>query len=140
MKTIAFFNNKGGVGKTSLVYHIAWMLSDLGIRSIAADLDPQANLTSMFLDEERLEAIWENAPESTIHGIVSPQFRGIGDILPPVMEAINDNLGLLVGDLRLSGLEDLLSDAWCANGDERPIKRIPVHYNYPEPFGNAECV
>lgn len=27
MKTIAFFNNKGGVGKTSLVYHVAWMLS-----------------------------------------------------------------------------------------------------------------
>jgi len=27
VKTIAFFNNKGGVGKTSLVYHLAWMLA-----------------------------------------------------------------------------------------------------------------
>ena len=25
---LTFFNNKGGVGKTSLVYHLAWMLSD----------------------------------------------------------------------------------------------------------------
>jgi Mrp family chromosome partitioning ATPase len=39
---VAFFNNKGGVGKTSLVYHLAWMYSDLGFRVVAADLDPQA--------------------------------------------------------------------------------------------------
>ena len=28
MTTVAFFNNKGGVGKTSLVYHLAWMLGE----------------------------------------------------------------------------------------------------------------
>ena len=27
---VAFFNNKGGVGKTSLVYHLAWMYADGG--------------------------------------------------------------------------------------------------------------
>lgn len=26
------------------------------------------------------------------------------------------------------------------NGSDQPIKRIPVHYTYPEPFGVAECV
>ncbi len=51
MRTIAFFNNKGGVGKTTLVYHIAWMMMELGQKVLAADLDPQANLSSMFLDE-----------------------------------------------------------------------------------------
>jgi chromosome partitioning protein len=56
---ITFFNNKGGVGKTSLVYHIAWMLADLGHRVLAADLDPQANLTSAFLDEAEVELLWE---------------------------------------------------------------------------------
>ena len=55
---IGFFNNKGGVGKTSLVYHLAWMYSDLGIRVVAADLDPQANLTAAFLEEDRLEELW----------------------------------------------------------------------------------
>ena len=48
---VAFFNNKGGVGKTSLVYHLAWMYADLGVRVVAADLDPQANLTAAFIDE-----------------------------------------------------------------------------------------
>ena len=52
---IAFFNNKGGVGKTSLVYHLSWMYADLGKRIVAADLDPQANLTSAFLEDDRLE-------------------------------------------------------------------------------------
>jgi chromosome partitioning protein len=58
MSTVAFFNNKGGVGKTSLVYHLAWMYADLEYQVLAADLDPQANLTAAFLDEDGLERIW----------------------------------------------------------------------------------
>ena len=55
---IAFFNNKGGVGKTSLVYHVAWMLAEQGYRILTADLDPQGNLSAAFLDESRLEKLW----------------------------------------------------------------------------------
>ncbi len=58
MISLAFFNNKGGVGKTSLVYHLAWMYAELGLPVLAADLDPQANLTSMCLDDNRLETLW----------------------------------------------------------------------------------
>ena len=54
MKSITFFNNKGGVGKTSLIYHLAWMFAERGIKVLAVDLDPQANLTSMFLVSLRL--------------------------------------------------------------------------------------
>ena len=57
---LTFFNNKGGVGKTSLIYHLAWMLSETGHRVLACDLDPQANLSAAFLDEQRLEVIWDN--------------------------------------------------------------------------------
>jgi cellulose biosynthesis protein BcsQ len=46
MITIALFNNKGGVGKTTLVYHLAHMFSRIGYPTVAVDLDPQANLTS----------------------------------------------------------------------------------------------
>jgi cellulose biosynthesis protein BcsQ len=100
------------------------MLSELGKRVITADLDPQANLTSMFLTEDRLERIWDKSPRPTLHGAVSRQFRGVGDVEAPIIEAIEGNLGLLVGDIELSRLEDDLSTAWpkCQLGDERSFR------------------
>ena len=54
MITMALFNNKGGVGKTTLAYHLAHMISRLGYQVLAVDLDPQSNLTTVFLDELRM--------------------------------------------------------------------------------------
>jgi len=125
MTTIAFFNNKGGVGKTTLVYHLAWMFAELGKRVIAADLDPQSNLTSMFLNEERLEELWPDGKHpATIHGVVEPILRGLGDIATPLVEAIPPRIGLIAGDLSLSGFEDKLSDAWprCHSRDEAAFR------------------
>ena len=59
---IAFFNNKGGVGKTTLVYHLSWAFADLGRHILAVDLDPQANLTASFLNEDQLEELWPEGP------------------------------------------------------------------------------
>ncbi len=118
MKSLIFFNNKGGVGKTTTVYHVAWMLSDLGIRTIAIDLDPQSNLTSMFLRSERLEDVYENNLPVTILDSINPVLSG--DPYNPIhIEEINENLGLIMGNLSLSTFEDSLSDAWlkCLNGD-----------------------
>jgi len=110
MKTIAFFNNKGGVGKTSLVYHLAWMFQRLGHRVLAVDLDPQANLSAMFLDEDSLWNILQSEKEQTIYGSISPLFRGVGDIAAnPHINERADGLGLLVGDLALAEVEDELS-------------------------------
>lgn len=131
MKTIAFFNNKGGVGKTSLVYHLAWMFADKGIKILAVDLDPQANLTSMFLNEERLEELWpdDNHP-NTVYGAISPILRGVGDIAEPQIERISKNIGLLAGDLGLSKFEDALSENWpkCLDGKPDAFRVITAFY------------
>jgi chromosome partitioning protein len=122
---IAFFNNKGGVGKTSLVYHLAWMYAEMGLRVVAADLDPQANLTSAFLDEDRLIDLWPAGDHpDTIFGCIRPVQRGISDIGDPHLEIIDNPLALLVGDLLLSSFEDNLSEAWpkCLGGDERSFR------------------
>ena len=109
---LTFFNNKGGVGKTSLVYHLAWMLSNLGERVLACDLDPQANLTASFLDEDILESLWNGeAARQTIYQCVEPLTK-VGDLEEPEIQEITRNLGLIPGDLKLSGFEDNLSGEW----------------------------
>ena len=112
---LTFFNNKGGVGKTSLVYHLAWMLSDMGRRVVAIDLDPQANLTSAFLEEAALEALWEPPggpqPGSTIFQCLKP-LTEMGDIAAPASQTIQPGLHLVPGDLALARLEGLLSQEW----------------------------
>jgi chromosome partitioning protein len=121
MKTLVFFNNKGGVGKTSLVYHLAWMYAELGLQVLAADYDPQANLTSMFLDDDRLEELWpEGERRDTVFGAMRPLLEGTGDIQNPHTEAIEENLSLLVGDLGLSASEDELSSQWPQCLDRKP--------------------
>lgn len=147
---LAFFNNKGGVGKTTLVYHLAWMLAEMGVDVVAADLDPQANLTSAFLDEEALDRLWDDSnsdppvPDTlsfiagkptdttaamsprTIYACVEPLITGVGDIAAPALTHVTDRVTLLPGDLRLSGFEDDLSSEWpgCLDGKERAFRVI----------------
>jgi chromosome partitioning protein len=122
---IAFFNNKGGVGKTTMVYQLAWMFSDRGLRVIAADLDPQSNLTAAFLDEDRLDQVMpSDGLALTIFGAVKALKQGTGDIAEPHVEIISDRLGLILGEMALSTFEDDLSEVWpkCLDGDERAFR------------------
>ncbi len=135
MKTIAFFNNKGGVGKTTLVYHFTYMLAELGYRCLAVDLDPQTNLTSMFLDETRLQEIYDNdGNRPTILESIKPLNRGLGDIQPVHIERITDQIGLIAGDLELSLFEDKLSSGWssCLGGDEAAFRVVSSFYRIIE--------
>jgi chromosome partitioning protein len=131
---LTFFNNKGGVGKTSLVYHLAWMFSEIGHRVLACDLDPQANLTAAFLAETRLEALWNDSDEkqgATIFRCVSP-LLDVGDLLEPKLERIAPGLRLIPGALALSGFEDGLSQEWPrASGSEnlrRPFRILSAFW------------
>lgn len=51
MKQIAVFNHKGGVAKTTMTFHLAWMLASMGKRVMVVDCDPQCNLTGVFLGD-----------------------------------------------------------------------------------------
>jgi len=122
---LTFFNNKGGVGKTSLVYHLAWMFSEMGKRVMAIDLDPQANLTSAFLPESDLEALWDidaSPNADTIYQCVRPLME-VGDIASPQTKQITRSLFLVPGDLGLAGFEDFLSQEWPNSMGSGPFYR-----------------
>ncbi|MGC1511240.1 ParA family protein [Ketobacter sp.] len=53
MKTIAFFNVKGGVGKTTSAVNIAYLAAQSDIRTILWDLDPQSCATwNLGIDDD----------------------------------------------------------------------------------------
>ncbi len=116
---LTFFNNKGGVGKTSLVYHLSAMFAELGTRVLTVDLDPQANLTAAFLDEDQLADIWQDGTVvSTIFDSIKP-LLDVGDYEPVDYQIINPKLALIPGDLGLSGFEDQLSATWTEAMDDK---------------------
>jgi chromosome partitioning protein len=124
MKTLALFNNKAGVGKTSLAYHLGFMFAEQGHRVAFADLDPQANLSTLCVTEDRLEAIWKLEPRPTIYGAIERLRRGAGDVERLAAEPIGRSIVLVPGDLQLSEFEDDLSQQWpkCLERDERAFR------------------
>ena len=121
MRSIAVFNNKGGVGKTSLVYHLAWMYARLDLNVLVADLDPQANLTSMFLEDEELENLWtDDREDGTIYSSLRPLLEGTGDVTTPYVTEPASGIGLVAGDMLLSGAEDELTSQWPNCLDRQP--------------------
>lgn len=127
---LTFFGNKRGVGKTSLVYHLAWMLTRIGHRVLACDLDPQANLTTAFLDEGKLENLWGATKPvrpagRTIFQCVQPLMEA-SDIVTPTLVEITPPLALIPGDLALSGFEDTLATAWTRTLDTDPDRALRI--------------
>ncbi|MGS2587966.1 ParA family protein [Streptomyces hebeiensis] len=133
--SIALISNRGGVGRTTLVYHLAHMISRLGLTVLAVDLDPQANLTSMCLDENEVEELRsrhaelidqgvadaalsgtgrlpEARPDRTVADAVRPILEGTGDVTPAEPVSPRSGLWLLPGSLDLSRFEDTLANEW----------------------------
>jgi hypothetical protein len=101
------------------------MFAERGKRIVAADLDPQANLTAAFLDDDELEALWpESGLRRTIYASVEPVIKGVGGIGPPEVRRVNDAITLIAGDLALAPFEDELSSVWPQTilGRERGLR------------------
>ncbi|MGO0063850.1 ParA family protein [Brevibacillus fluminis] len=130
MRAIAMFNNKGGVGKTTLVCNLVSYLSlRLGKRILVIDADPQCNTTINILPEEQFERFYYKREGFTIYDILRPLHRGQG-----YSEKINfypvEKFGVdfLIGDPRLSLMEDLLSNDWkdATSGEPRGLRTTLV--------------
>ena len=134
MRAVAFLNNRNSLEKSALVYHLAHLFAEEGVRVLAADLDPQANLSSMFIDDEHMARLWEAPRPATIYQALEPLLEGTGDVVTPEVERIAPNLGLVVGDLTLSRAEDELSSEWarCLDGKTRAFRMISAFWRVLE--------
>lgn len=138
MKIISIFNNKGGVGKTTLTYHLAHILAEMDQRVLILDMDSQCNMSLYGMQEKDLEKIWrdednviDNGFDSakkqmkdgdfnnlfkttrTMHFLLKSVEEGISDFdeLPPPVNLAN-NLDLIPSRLTLFKYESKIAERW----------------------------
>lgn len=124
MKVISFFNNKGGVGKTTLTCNLAYHFArDLNQRILLIDADPQCNATILTLGEDRAAPMYWDELESddrdaatNLWNVLAPIEEGDSSIsgnIQPISKEINRfNVDLIPGHPRVSMVEDRLSAGW----------------------------
>lgn len=132
MKQIAIFNHKGGVAKTTMTFHLAWMLATLGKRVMVVDCDPQCNLTGVFLGDIDTEdyPFESESPQKprNIRDAVRPAFES----RPYMIEATQllesqaqPGLFLLPGHVALAEYESQLAVAHELSNTLSALQNIP---------------
>ena len=115
MKSIAVFNNKGGVGKTTLLCNIAAMLKDRGKRILLIDADPQCNATIYLFSQEKIETLYSSKETKTIYNLVTPIKKGYKNLEYshiPIEHSDGFGIDVILGDTKLAIAEDLFSKEW----------------------------
>lgn len=111
-KIIAVVNQKGGVGKTTSAVNLTAALTELGLKVLLCDFDPQANATSgMGVDKRRIK---NSIYDVTINGISLEDaiiHTKFGDVLPSAADLAGATVELITADHRERQLEKALHRA-----------------------------
>lgn len=144
MKSIAVFNNKGGVGKTTLLTNLASYLAlRKDKRILIIDADPQCNATQSVFGDEQVESFYSKRKSFTIQNVVKPLSKGTG-FAEKVQVEHSENYGIdiLVGDPELGLAEDLLATDWVQGtaGNVRGIRTTLLFTQVLESFKDYDFV
>ncbi len=121
MISVCFFNNKGGVGKTTLTANIAAHFAhEYKKRILLVDCDPQCNTTQLVLNGEITRKLYRSlssrSKTGTILDVIRPIQMGDATIdsnLNPISSSdTRFRVDIIAGHPRLSMIEDILSQAW----------------------------
>lgn len=139
MQTIAFFNHKGGVGKTTMLFNTAIEMHRLGMRVLMVDYDAQANLTAISLPDNVLEVLFSpGAAGQTVAHSFAPLVSGSGDVTLPEAHVVRDGgVWLAAGDLGLTDFEGIMPSAWteALAGNERGFRVTSAPYRLIQQLG-----
>ena len=109
-KIIAVVNQKGGVGKTTSAVNMTAALTELGLKVLLVDFDPQANATSgMGLDKRKIKY---SAYDVTINNVPAQQAvikTKYGDVLPSAADLAGATVELIGAANRERVLENALA-------------------------------
>ena len=135
-KTIAMFNHKGGVSKTTTTFNLGWMLAEQGKTVVMIDADPQCNLTGLVVDFAQagdVDDFYQANPEQNIYTALVPAFESKPEpivAVPCVEVAGRRGLKLLPGHVNLSEYEVTLGIAQELSGTLQALRNLPgaTHY------------
>jgi chromosome partitioning protein len=112
VQTIAFYNHKGGVGKTTLLYNLGLALTHAGHNVLFVDGDAQANLTSISMTDEKIESAYDES--RTIYDGLAPLVEGSGDVAFVEPVKIRKRAWVLPGHISLSVFEEIAPEGWTS--------------------------
>lgn len=134
MTSIAFYNNKGGVGKTTSVINIAYQLA-AEKKVLVVDLDGQANSSRFFADEPKagLEACLQSDSISPTNALCETRYPNIDIITatPAINDVISDFCEL-PADLQRRFAENIISATdkpWYAEHYDYVLADLPPALN-----------
>jgi cellulose biosynthesis protein BcsQ len=135
--TLALFNHKGGVSKTTTSFNLGWKLAEKGHTVVLVDADPQCNLTGMvsgYTGMTDLEKFYGGTTDAgTIYSGLRPAFEAQPreiEAVPLVAVAGRPGLHLLPGDIRLAEYETTLGIAQELSGAIQALKNLPGSLRY----------
>ena len=117
MKSVAFFTNKGGVGKTTLLCNLAAFLAlEHGKKILVVDADPQTNATQYMFPDPVVEELYNNKASYTINSVALPLSKGKGYSTNHIfLRSPHFGVDVLLGDPRFALVEDVLASDWSAS-------------------------
>lgn len=122
MKTIAVYNNKGGVGKTTTTKRLAMYLAEAEKKVLLIDMDPQSNLTSQFTRNVEVGMYEILLQEQLLRKVIRQTINSNIDIIPATMMLLMANNELM--------LESMSGKVPGARLKEKVFSLLEQEYSY----------